>query len=118
MTKECDAWLKAALDVNIDAARKTAVRATLLYDKANVPGVDEIPENPAQPLDDKQKPWFEDTPPRPPPPDPTIISHPIISHQDETFEVPADRVETFIERVIAHFGGKKEGGTHEHHFGH
>jgi hypothetical protein len=105
MTKERDAWLKAAIDVNIEAARKAAVRTTLLYDKANVPGVDEIPENPAQPLDDKQKPWFEDTPPRPPPPDPTIISH-----QDEIFEVPADRVETFIERVIAHFGGKREGG--------
>jgi hypothetical protein len=63
------------------------------------------PGKPRQSLDDKQKPWFEDTPPRPLPPDPTIISH-----QDETFEVPADRVETFIERVIAHFGGKKEGG--------
>jgi hypothetical protein len=146
LTEERDAWLKAAIGVNIDALRKAADakksrdtvsdvvgrttatasqvvrnvkevkglrklgsgsdRATPLYDRANALGEDEIPESPAQPLDDhKEKPWFEDTPPPPPKPDPKIVSH-----SDETFEVPADTVDTFLERANAHLGGKKEAG--------
>jgi len=77
-----------------------------LYDRTTSPGEEEIPKSPAQPLDDKQKPWFEDTSPPPPPPDPKIVSH-----SDDTFEVSADTVDTFLERANAHLGAKEAGHT-------
>jgi len=104
MTQERETWLKTALGVSIDTLGKAgAGRATPLYGRT-APGEDDIPENPAQPFDDKKKPWWEDDAPPPQKPDPTILSH-----ADETFEVPADTVDTFLERATEHLGGKEAG---------
>jgi hypothetical protein len=106
MIEERNAWLRAARGVNIDVLRKAGSgQATPLHDR-KAPGQEETPESPAKPFDDhKGKAPFEDDLPAPPPkPDPTTVSH-----QDVTFEVPADTVDAFLERAAAHLGGKEAG---------